>query len=469
LATWTSVEQRQQQDGTRLVLRNSSPEGRGAIATGGVPMERREKRRMAGMLQARLPELGLEQVEDRRSRRGRRWKLGTLLKSVVVGLCAGCRGLAELEGLTQDLEPAMRRVLGLKRRAPDTTLRDALVRVLPYELREVLRRMMKAAFRRKALPLVGLPFHAAMLDGKGSALPSWDHHYAQRHVSEDGRHAYGLLRTVTVTLGSTPSKPVLDAVPIPAETNEMGIFPTVFEALMRHYGKWVRLVTYDAGATCAENCRLVVEAGKDFLFRIKNELWLVTQDAKQWLGALPTAAALARTEDRLTNKLVVRRSVFLHEVKVATSWMLPGVKTVLRVCSEREREGRIAEEETEDRYYVSSLAADVLSPEQWLLLVRNHWAVENNCHWTFDAIFREDEHPWIEADPRGALVVMLLRRVAYNLLALFRAVTLRSEEKRQTPWRTVLRWVFATLMGTTEEHLTGLRRRSPPALTEAAA
>ncbi len=43
---------------------------------------------------------------------------------------------------------------------------------------------------------------------------------------------------------------------------------------------------------------------------------------------------------------------------------------------------------------------------------------------------REDEHPWIETDPQGMLVVMLLRRMGYSLLTPYRYVTLRSEEHR---------------------------------------
>jgi hypothetical protein len=393
--------------------------------------------------------------------------LATILRSAIVGVCAACKGLGELECLTQDMEPAMRQVLKIPRRIPDTTMRDALVRQEPYELREVIKRMIKAALRRKALPLQGLPFHVAALDGKATATPSWDHHYAQQKTYDDGRQAHGLIRTVSVALVSTEAKPILDAVPIPAETNEMGIFPVVFEALMRKYGSLVRLVTYDAGATSAENCKLVVDAEKDYLFRIKNDRWLVTQEAKRLLGSIPKQNAAAHTEDVVCKGAQgarrarsVHRYVFLRTVAAVPSFWteLPGLKTLIRVLSETEEDGRVVS--SEERYSVSSLAVDVLEGWQWLALVRNHWAVENNCHWTFDAIFEEDEHLWIEADPRGAVVMTLIRRIAYNLLALYRSVTLRSEEKRRIPWRRLLRWVYATVVGASEFQLVGLRERA---------
>jgi hypothetical protein len=429
-------------------------------------VEKREKRRIAGWLSARVPELGLEKVEDRR--RGHvDWPLATILRTVIVGLCCGCKGLRELEALTEDMEPPMRRLLQIPRRVPDTTMRDALVRVHPYELREANKRLAKAAFRRKALPPVGFPFHVAALDGKGSATRVWDHHYAQQKTYDDGRKAHGLVRTVSVALVSTEAKPMLDAVPIPAETNEMGIFPVAFEALERKYGDRIRLVTYDAGATSAESCKVVVDAGKDYLFRIKDERWLVTQEAKRLLGGVPKEKAAAHTEDvvskgarRGSSERSEHRYVFLRPVKyVPGFWTdLPGLKTLVRVRSEVEEGGRVIS--GEDRYYVASLAADRLQGWQWLALVRNHWAVENNCHWTLDAIFEEDEHLWIEEDARGVVVMTLLRRIAYNLMALFRSVTLRSEEKRRTPWRRLMSWVHATVVGASDLQVSRLRERT---------
>ena len=55
-----------------------------------------------------------------------------------------------------------------------------------------------------------------------------------------------------------------------------------------------------------------------------------------------------------------------------------------------------------------------------------------------DLAFEEDEHPWIEAQPRGALAIALRRLIAGSLPSLFRSVTQRSDERRRTPWRTLM-------------------------------
>lgn len=109
----------------------------------------------------------------------------------------------------------------------------------------------------------------------------------------------------------------------------------------------------------------------------------------------------------------------------------PALRLLTRQTLDREGK-RVA---YDNRYFVSSLGLDEPRPRQWLYAVRLHWAVENNCHNTWDTAFEEDERPWIQAHPRATVVVMILRRIAYDLLTWFRSVTQRSEDKRQVPWK----------------------------------
>ena len=75
---------------------------------------------------------------------------------------------------------------------------------------------------------------------------------------------------------------------------------------------------------------------------------------------------------------------------------------------------------TDERYLISSLPSVRLAADHWLLVARRHWGVETS-HQILDTAFEEDHHPWIEACPRAALVVAILRRIAFNA----RAVPLR--------------------------------------------
>ena len=66
----------------------------------------RVTRREVGHLAARTAELPLEMVQDQRTKVVR-WKLRQLLTAVMVGMSAGCKGLAEVERLTARMAPGL--------------------------------------------------------------------------------------------------------------------------------------------------------------------------------------------------------------------------------------------------------------------------------------------------------------------------------------------------------------------------
>jgi hypothetical protein len=427
--------------------------------------ETRLKRRLAGMLHARLPEAGLEEVADpRRNDRRVRWKMATLLRGAVAGIAAGARSCGETEELTSALSPSARRLLGVSRRVPDTTLRSVLTKVAPEELRRCVRRQTRAAQRRKALTAEGLPFGVVAVDGKHTAVTAWDEAHSQKQSEGAGGEAgaHGVVRTFTCTLVSTTAKPCIDAAPIPSATNEMGHFATVLEELCGAYLRsgLFKVVSADAGSCSEENGRLVVDKKLDYLFGLRGTQPTLLAEARSQLARRTPDTADAETVD-IRKPFEVRRRLYLTWEMAGFEWAHLG--TALRVETEKRviETGEVVPQDEDDvnRYYVSSLAVDALSPALWLRLVRSHWGVENDCHCTWDKAFAEDDRPWIVASPQGAVVVMLLRRIAYNALALFRAVTQRSEEKRGTPWKSLLRRMRDMLVALRDEDLAGLRDR----------
>ena len=418
--------------------------------------DRRMNRRMAGLLGARLPEPGLEQVPDPRRRRGRRWSLVTILRTCLAAMAAGCRNLAESEALTDEMSVVMRGKLGIVRRVPDTTMRSVLVRIRPSELRKCLRRQTKRAYRRKALAPVGLPFGVVAIDGKSTSIEAWDHLYAQRHEDANGRRVCGLVRTLTCSLVSSRAKVCIDAVPIPPATNEMGQFREAFRGLVRAYGRSLfRLVSTDAGMCSLDNAQEVKDGGKEYLFCIKGDQPTLLAEAKRLLAC--EEDSLCETVDVNGKYTVTRRLYRTQEMAGYLNWR--HLRTVLRVESSKREIETGREVEHENRYFICSLEGNELRDEQWLYLVRQHWAVENQCHNTWDTAFEEDDRPWIVYDPQRALVVALLRRLSYNMLALFRCVSQRSEERRQVPWKELMRWMYNALIGAREADVAGLRSR----------
>lgn len=418
-------------------------------------------RAIAGFLRARLDELGLAEVPDPRSNQGKRWLLEDVLAWVVLGLMAGCKGLAELEELSNDTGGALRGWLGLPgRRLPDTTARSILCRINPEDLRPLLLRVAIAAHHRGALAPEGMPFGVVAMDGKGTSLPVWSGEFAQRHKPKEGL-PYGVLRTVTSTLVTSRSKACIDVSPSPAANNEMSHFGPAFESLVDAHDSRFEMVSYDQGANSEENASLVLSRGKHYLFRLNDERRHMQQLAADLLAT--AEVCFTNTELNSRGEQVIRR---LRIVRVnrgilprgpRKSELWPHAKTLLQLDTEVEHtDNRVT---FGRRYFASSLPAERLTFEQWFLAMHWHWKVETN-HMLLDTAFEEDERPWIRSDPKGMLVTLILRRIAYTLLGLFRSVTQRSDEKRETPWPRLMQLVRYTLVAGTESTVAKLRPRN---------
>lgn len=417
-------------------------------------MTARMNRRLYGLLGKRLDEALFDEVADLRDERGKRWDQAALLRCVVGGMLAGKKSLGEVEALSDRMSTPVRRLLGINRRVPDTTLRDALCTIDPGELRKPLHGLVRAAQRRKALEPEELPFGVVSLDGKGFSIPASDDWYAQRQTGSEGGPLVGVVRSVTATLTSHSARPIIDVFPIPAHTNEMGAFEPAFTSLCDAYSGLFELVCYDAGACSAKNSELVRARGLHYLFALTAAQPTLLDEAKRWLGSRAAAEADAVSEDVERGHVVTRRLYLGAAVAAPDGWQ--SLRSVLRVETEiHDRNGKLVRRD--DRYLISSLPECRLTKEHWLSVVRRRWGVET-AHQILDTAFAEDDHPWIEAHPRAAFVVAILRRIAYTLLSLFRSVTQRSDERRSVAWKALMADVFFALVTTTSEQLEGLRR-----------
>ena len=66
----------------------------------------------------------------------------------------------------------------------------------------------------------------------------------------------------------------------------------------------------------------------------------------------------------------------------------------------------------ETRHYIANLKDEKAGQLQ--KYIRNHWAIENNCHWVLDTLFRDDHNQTRQKD--AAKNLSTLRRIAHNTL-----------------------------------------------------
>jgi LmbE family N-acetylglucosaminyl deacetylase len=414
---------------------------------------------MVGLIVRFFPDDLLRQIADPRHTRGRRWKSDLpLLRALMVGLACGCRGFREVEELTTDMASSIRKLLGIPRRIPDTTLRDFVCKLDPGELSKVLSIVGYDAWRRKALQTrENFPFGVLSMDGKCPAIRDiGNHDYLQVHHDESGQATHGLVRTVTSILATVPGRPILGALPIRGDTNELGSFQDAFAQMVRIYGRLFHLVMYDAGGASAPNAQAVRAAKKHYFFQIANTEWVMYQTMEL---LFKEKAALARHEEQISSRKRVVRELTMHEAiktkKSLTLW--PHTKSLFKVYSETYEDDVLTA--TKTRYFVSSLECSAMSAEQYLRLVVLRWGVES-AHQILDTAFQEDRRPWITKNAQGALAVMLARRAVYTILSLFKSVSLRSDENREMPWRRLMERIKDAMKWSSEADLTSLRPRS---------
>ncbi len=430
---------------------------------------RRRVRRTAGWIARYVSDDLLEwgAKADGRSTRGRTWKdPKPLLKIALLGLLAGCKGPKEVEDLSKELPKSIRKLLGIPRRIPDTTLRDFLTKLDPIKLHNMLWVAGYDAGRRKALRHrddIDIPFGVLSADGKYPSISDTDPYaYLQVH-HKDGEATHGLVRTVTCCLVTAVGRPILGAVPILGSTNEQGGFQKAFGEMVRIYGRLFRLFMYDAGAASQNNADAVITAGKAYLFLIADPRWQMYQTIEMLLR--DKAPAFIDEEVVSDSKRVVRK-LTMHSVTPTKKNILlwEHTRTIFRIDNEVYEDGKRVS--TDTRYSATSLDAQELDPEQWLKLHVIRWGAET-AHSILDTAFEEDDRPWIRQNAQGNLAVQILRRVAYTLMTLYKHVTIRNEDDSQEPWRKHFEWVKDMLKWATPDDVANLRPRTfavPPAL-----
>lgn len=381
-------------------------------------------------------------VRDPRDKRGRRWTAQALLQTAVVGLMLLAKSLRAVERISKDLADAGR-IKGLVRRVADSTLGDFLCRLSPTDLRHHLHRQILTEHRRKALEPTVLPIRAIAIDGKTTATLDFEANKNCQKHSPQNQPPHWLHRVVNATLISSAAAVCIDQIPIPAKTNDMGIFPRFWKRLVGIYARanLFDLVTADSGFCSEKNARLIDAAHKAYWISLKDNQPELKGEAERVLLAKAKSQrpeAQSAWERDSSRGWICRQLWRTGEMKGWGKWSHLRQVALLRVLV-READGT-AERVLEDRYYVTNLVRGRLDGAQLIALSRAHWRIENNLHGALDIQWEEDHGRWVQRG-NGLAVSSLLRVIAYNLTSLLRAVHLRTKEAHEAAWDQLRDWV----------------------------
>jgi predicted transposase YbfD/YdcC len=198
---------------------------------------------------------------------------------------------------------------------------------------------------------------------------------------------------------------------VDAKSNEITAIPELLK-LLHLKGA---LVTIDAIGCQKEIAADIVTAGGDYVLAVKGNQERLHDDVQKTLEsavagtAEPEQGSCVQTEEVNRGRVEKRRCYVSTDLsKIRDSKLWKGLKAVGVIISEREVDGK---REVETRYYISSR---VLSANELLKAVRDHWKVENQLHWVLDVVFGEDGHQLRVGN--GPQNFSTLRKLAHALI-----------------------------------------------------
>lgn len=203
--------------------------------------------------------------------------------------------------------------------------------------------------------------------------------------SHDRAHGLGALHSVSVWASELGLS--LGQVACQEKSNEITAIPELLQ-LIDISGA---IITIDAMGTQKAIAKQIVEAKADYVLALKrNQEKLHDAVIEHVNNRLENDGAdIAAGQHTVTEKLHGHNEtrIYTHlpvpkDLPMLEEWSgLQSVGVAVR-CYEKN-----GEECADVRYFISSLPVDVL---QFARAVREHWGIENGCHWTLDMTFRED-------------------------------------------------------------------------------
>lgn len=217
-----------------------------------------------------------------------------------------------------------------------------------------------------------------------------------------------------VSAWASQNQLVLGQVKVDDKSNEITAIP----ALLRLLAIKGCIITLDAMGTQTDIAAQVIAQEADYALALKDNHKKLHQEVTSLFSdALADPDTLIpyqihQTLDKGHGRLEIRRCYVIDDPQYI-AYLDPngrwtGLKSIVRIEAERYLPDQ---QTTQIRYYLSSLPGD---PKLLNRVIRTHWTIENQLHWSLDVAFREDDARIRKGHAPENMA--LLRHIALNLL-----------------------------------------------------
>lgn len=300
------------------------------------------------------------QLCDPRAENSRHELVEILFIALLASLCGAkdCTGMA---AFGEAKEPLLRSVLTLEHGIPSHDTFSAVFRMLDPKAFELVFQEFTQAFGKAAN--LGRTKGVVAVDGK-----------ALRRAYETGQSH---MPKLMVNLWGAQSRMTLASILAEDNNEAEAALKLIGLVALKHC-----VVTADALHCHRGMAKAIVEKGADYVLALKNNQPGLSADAQALIAeAERKGATSAQTQDADHGRKERRTAIVAPAKHMAIKHDFPRLKAVARITSRRGKEKPIT------RYFLMSRP---FKPDEVLRIVRTHWTIENQLHWSLDVVLDED-------------------------------------------------------------------------------
>jgi predicted transposase YbfD/YdcC len=315
-----------------------------------------------------------EELEDPRSEINRKHPLVSVVVIAIMGVLAQATGPTGIATWAKFNEGLLTSLLPLPHGIPGKDVfRRVLCALKPEAFQECFASWI-AALRADAALATEVDQPTLAVDGK------------TLRRSHDNKKGLGALHSVSVwasEYGITLAQVATDE-----KSNEITAIP----AVLRLVDIKGAIVTIDAMGTQKAIAAQIVEQGGDYVLALKrNQETLHDAVVDYMIAQMENDFADVDARRHVTHDKGHGRVEKREYLQMPAPQTLPGIvawKSLLTIGAVILTTLRNGQETSEMRFFISSLDLGV---KRFAKAIRNHWGIENTCHWSLDVTYREDE------------------------------------------------------------------------------
>lgn len=294
-----------------------------------------------------------------------RHDLGDILFVSLAAVLCGAKTCVDMADFAESRLEALREIVDLEYGAPSHDTFSRVFRLLePQALRTAFGRCMAAI--REAL---GLPPPSGVVAVDGKSL---------RRGYDKGR---AFMPPLMVNLFDSQTRLAIAQVRAPGGSEVKGVLDLLGGLDLKGC-----TVTSDALHCRSDTAQAIRDAKAHYALGLKANQPLLLAAAEAAFAEAEGSLTVQGTSEQRHGRKEERRAAVIPAGSLASTYGFPGLAAIGRIEAVRTTgEGKTI---ASTRYVVLSRR---LSPRTLLDVVRAHWSVENQLHWTLDVVFDEDD------------------------------------------------------------------------------